>query len=138
MTIKAVLDTNILIPGLGNPRGAPAKILDRWLDGQFDLLISEPIFEEYSRLLLSHPIVPGDKAQIFLDILADLVQVVFISEKLDVCKDKSDNIFLETATTGNAKYLVTKNIKHFPYKRYQQVEIMRVSKFLKRLEQVFG
>ncbi|MFQ5637133.1 MAG: putative toxin-antitoxin system toxin component, PIN family [bacterium] len=57
-----------------------------------------------------------------------------MSEKLNVCKDPSDNIFLETATAGNAKYLVTKNIKHFPFKLYQDVEIVRVSKFLSHLE----
>jgi putative PIN family toxin of toxin-antitoxin system len=138
MTIKTVLDTNILIPGLGNPLGASAKLLDRWFDGQFVLLISSPIFEEYSRILLSHPKVPQDKAEIFLNGLAELAQIVPISEKLNVCKDPSDNIFLETATAGNARYLVTKNIRHFPFKRYQNVEIVRVSKFLSRLEKEFG
>lgn len=87
--------------------------------------------------MLSHPIVPRDKAEVFLNGLAELAQVVFIAEKLDVCKDPSDNIFLETAATGNAEYLVTKNIKHFPFKRYQQVEIVRVAKFLSRLEKEF-
>jgi putative PIN family toxin of toxin-antitoxin system len=138
MTSKAVLDTNILVPGLGNPSGAPAKLLDRWFDGQFVLLTSKPIFEEYSRILLNHPIVPRDKAEVFLNGLAELAQVISISEKLNVCKDPSDNIFLETAATGNAKYLVTKNIKHFPFKRYQEVEIVRVSKFLSQLEKEFG
>jgi uncharacterized protein len=138
MTIKTVLDTNILVSGLGNPSGAPAKLLDRWFDGQFVLLISNPIFEEYSQLLLSHPKVPQDKAETFLDGLAELAQVVSIAEELHVCKDPSDNIFLETAMAGNGKYLVTKNIKHFPFKRYQEVEIVRVSKFLSRLEKEFG
>ncbi len=138
MSIKAVLDTNILVPGLGNPLGAPAKVFDRWLDGQFVLLISQPIFEEYSRILLGHPKVPREKAEIFLNGLGELAQVVAISETLNVCKDQSDNVFLETATVGNAEYLVTKNIKHFPFKRYQQIKIVQVSKFLTRLEKEFG
>jgi predicted nucleic acid-binding protein len=82
--------------------------------------------------------VPRDKAEAFLNGLTELAKVVPISEKLNVCKDSSDNIFLETATAGNAKYLVTKNIRHFPFKRYQEVEIVRVSKFLSRLEKEFG
>lgn len=118
--------------------GAPAKVLDRWLDGQFTLLISQPIFEEYSRILLTHPIILRDEAVAFLNGLAELAQVVTISEKLNVCKDPGDNIFLETATLRNAKYLVTKNIRHFPFKRYQDVEIVRVSVFLSHLEKVFG
>jgi hypothetical protein len=37
----------------------------------------------------------------------------------------------------NILVLVTKNIKHFPIKRYRQVQIVRVSKFLTRLEKEF-
>jgi len=40
MIIKTVVDTNIVVSGLGNPSGAPAKLLVRWLDGQFVLLFS--------------------------------------------------------------------------------------------------
>lgn len=138
MTIKAVIDTNILVSGLGNPFGAPAKLIFLWLDGQFVLLFSKPIFEEYSRILLNHPNVPRNKAASFINELAELAQTVPISQKLNVCKDPSDNVFLETAIDGDAKFLVTKNIKHFPFKRYQQVEIVRVAKFLSRLEKEFG
>jgi predicted nucleic acid-binding protein len=87
MVTKAVLDTNVLVAGLGNPSKIPAKILDRWLDGQFVLLISKPTFEEYSRILLTHPIVPGDKAETFLSGLTELALSIPITEKLSVCKD---------------------------------------------------
>lgn len=136
--MKAVIDTNILVAGLGNPSGAPAKLIDRWLDGQFTLLISDPVFEEYSRILLNHPIVPQEKAETFLGGLIDLAHAITVSGNLTACKDPSDNVFLETATLGAAQYLVTKNIKHFPFKRHQNVEIVRVSKFLQRLEKMFG
>ncbi len=53
---------------------------------------------------------------------------------LDVCSDSSDNRFLECATVGNADYLVTKNIRHFPYKTYANVKIVRIKKFLDALE----
>jgi predicted nucleic acid-binding protein len=88
--------------------------------------------------LLSHPHVPREKAGAFLSELEELAHCVSITGKLNACKDPSDNVFLETAVDGNAEYLVTKNIKHFPFKRYQQVEIVRVSKFLSRLEKEFG
>jgi putative PIN family toxin of toxin-antitoxin system len=138
MSIKAVLDTNILVAGLANRFGAPAKVIDRWLDGQFIVLYSTPVFDEYSRILLSHPKVLRNDATTFLNALPESAQTVSIAEKLSVCKDPSDNVFLETALEGKAEYLVTKNIKHFPFKRYQHVEIARVSKFLKRLEKEFG
>ncbi len=138
MPIKTVLDTNILVSGLANQSGATAKVIDRWLDGQFVILSSKPVFDEYSRVLLSHPKVSRNNATTLLNGLTKLAQVVQIEEKLTICKDPSDNVFLETAIDGDAKYLVTKNIKHFPFKRYQQVEIVRVAKFLSRLEKEFG
>jgi len=136
--LKVVIDTNILVSGLGNPRGAPAKLIDRWLHGQFDLIASNPIFAEYTKILLNHPHVPDEKAGNFLGSLITLSEFVQIPEALIVCKDPSDNVFLETAVVGNAEYLVTKNIKHFPIKQYQSVRIVRVSQMLSELEKKFG
>lgn len=55
-------------------------------------------------------------------------------QTLDVCRDESDNRFLECAVEGQADYLVTKNIKHFPYKQYQGINIVRIREFLTVLE----
>jgi putative PIN family toxin of toxin-antitoxin system len=57
MPIKTVLDTNILVSGLANQSGAPAKVIDRWLEGQFVVLSSKPIFDEYSRILLNSYVI---------------------------------------------------------------------------------
>ncbi len=54
--------------------------------------------------------------------------------RLDVCPDSDDNRFLECAVAGNADYLVTKNIRHFPYKNYENVRVVRIKKFLNALE----
>ncbi len=136
--MKVVIDTNILVSGLGNPSGAPAKLIDRWLLGQFDLMVSNPIFAEYTKILLNHPLVPNERAGNFLDSLINLSDFVQISEALAACKDPADNVFLETAVVGNADYLVTKNIKHFPLKQFQNVKIVRVSQMLSVLEKRFG
>lgn len=87
--------------------------------------------------MLTHPIVPRDQAEFFLNIMAELSEVVTIPERLSICKDPGDDIFLETAVVGGANFLVTKNIRHFPRKNYQQVEIVRVSMFLSHLEKQF-
>lgn len=51
-----------------------------------------------------------------------------------ICKDPDDDKFLETAVVGNGNYLVTKNIKHFPIKSYENIQIVGVSKFLSHIE----
>jgi hypothetical protein len=38
------------------------------------------------------------------------------------------------AVAGHADYLVTKNIRHFPYKMYEHVRIVRIRTFLNALE----
>ena len=62
---------------------------------------------------------------------------VEISGTLHVCKDPDDDKFLETAATGGADFLVTKNLKHFPRKSYSEMRIVNVANFLKEIEKIF-
>jgi len=59
-----------------------------------------------------------------------------IRGNLQVCKDADDDKFLETAIVGEADFLVTKNLKHFPRKNYENVRIVNVVTFLKELEKL--
>jgi predicted nucleic acid-binding protein len=36
------------------------------------------------------------------------------TERLTICSDPDDDVFLECAQTARASYIVTGNIKHFP------------------------
>lgn len=49
--MRAVLDVNILISALLSPRGASAKLLTRWLAGEFELVVSEGLLNELERAL---------------------------------------------------------------------------------------
>lgn len=133
----AVIDTNILLAALLNPFGAPAKIRQRWRQQQFDLLISDPTLEEYTDVLLHLPTVSMHEVTELLAELKAFSQHVTINGTLQVCKDPDDDIFLETAVTGSADFLVTKNLKHFPRKSYGGVRIVKVSTFLKNVEKIF-
>ena len=60
-----------------------------------------------------------------------------VSEDLELLRSVVDtNIFasglINCAVAGNAKYLVTKNIRHFP-KRYENVEVIRIGNFLAQI-----
>lgn len=50
MTIKAILDTNVLISGIFWT-SAPSKILQAWQMQRCRLVISPPILDEYRRVL---------------------------------------------------------------------------------------
>jgi putative PIN family toxin of toxin-antitoxin system len=135
--IKAVVDTNVFLAGLLNPAGAPAKLILRWLLGQFDLVISDPVIEEYTYVLRNQRGVEQDKVTNLLEELNSSAIRVKIDGTLQACKDPDDNKFLETASQGQATYLVTKNTKHFPKKAYGDIHIVKVSTFLKAIEKEF-
>ncbi len=135
--MRAVVDTNVFVSGLLNGTGAPAKLILRWLKGQFDLVISEETLREYEYILMNLEIIDSDKASQLLAEVRASAAVVTIPGQLQACKDPDDDKFLETAVVGNADFLVTKNIKHFPFKSFQNVRIVKVSKFLTELEKQY-
>ena len=111
--IKTVVDTNVLVSGLLNSTGAPAKLILRWLKGQFDLVISEPTMQEHEYVFRHLPEVDQDKAAELLEQLRSSAIRVTIPNELRACK-------------------------HFPAKAYESVRIVTVSKFLTVLEkQIF-
>jgi uncharacterized protein len=70
--VRAVLDPNVLISGLLGPAGASARLLVRWLAGDFELIVSEHLLAELARALaypkLRSRITP-DEARSFVQIL---------------------------------------------------------------------
>lgn len=49
--MRAVLDPNVLISALLSQRGAPAELLERWLAGDFELVVSRRLLTELRRAL---------------------------------------------------------------------------------------
>jgi putative PIN family toxin of toxin-antitoxin system len=49
--VRAVLDINVLISGLLAPGGASARLIRRWLQGDFELVVSERLLAELNRAL---------------------------------------------------------------------------------------
>jgi putative PIN family toxin of toxin-antitoxin system len=132
-----VLDTNVFMAALLNPSGAPAKIRQRWRQQQFEVLVSAPIVQEYANVLFRAPTISAIDVTILLTELRTFARRIEISGALRVCKDPDDNKFWETAVTGGADFLVTKNLKHFPRKSHDGVRIVNVATFLKELEKIF-
>lgn len=125
---KAVIDTNIFISGILNDKGAPAKLINHWQNRLFDIVISPAIQEEYKKVF-SYINLPSLKVEKVLRLLQKTAIIAKTSEIVLACRDSSDNKFIECAIAGNAKFLVTKNLKHFP-KKYKNVKVVSVNNFL--------
>jgi putative PIN family toxin of toxin-antitoxin system len=119
MTLRAVLDTNVLVAGLSSKRGASHVLLRRGFDGCFRVLASPPLWLEYEAVLKQPRIAAmhGLDAQgvdDFLDALATVVEAVHIRylwrPRLN---DPKDEMVFETAMNGRADVLVTFNRADF-------------------------
>ncbi|MGH9188773.1 MAG: putative toxin-antitoxin system toxin component, PIN family [Acidimicrobiales bacterium] len=49
--MRAVLDPNVIISAALSPAGAPAQVVQAWLDGRFELVASPLLLEELERAL---------------------------------------------------------------------------------------
>jgi putative PIN family toxin of toxin-antitoxin system len=137
--LRVVIDTNLIISAILSDRGASAKLID-WMtkeEDYFRLLISQPIWDEYCTV--ANWLTPETKhaeRERILETLRFQAEWIEPEIQLHVCRDLSDNSFLECAVSGGADYLVTKNIRHFPPKEYNRVKIVRIRAFLDILERM--
>lgn len=69
---RAVLDPNVLISALLSPSGSPATLVARWLDGEFELVVSERLLTELRRALAYPKLrsrISDEEANAFIDLL---------------------------------------------------------------------
>ena len=109
---RLVIDTNVFISGLISGAGSPDQILRAIQHRKVIQLVSDPIVEEYLRVLNCPRIRRFNKItdEFVADIAAYLVhqtQRVELISTLKLSRDPDDNVFLETAVDGSANWLVT-------------------------------
>jgi putative PIN family toxin of toxin-antitoxin system len=49
--VRVVLDVNVIVSALLAPSGTPARIVEAWQDGRFDILVSPLLLAELQRTL---------------------------------------------------------------------------------------
>ena len=110
---KVVVDTNILVSGLMALRSSPHQLIKAWQAGEFVMVISSVLFDEYSRVLARPKFVDAlglDRAEIaeLLAAIQTRAKDVPVAAKIPVAvRDPKDEMVLATAVGGDADYLVT-------------------------------
>ena len=144
MAVRAVIDTNIWVSSLLNPFGFPAKLRKSFEDGTFKVIISAPILEELAEVL-ARPRIQGkygitlDDIKGLLELLEQRAEDVLVSGDLEICRDKDDNLVIETAIKGQAEYLVTRDddLKFdnevVSFLSQRGVTVISISKFLETI-----
>jgi len=128
--MRVVIDTNVIVSAFLSPNGTPARIMERWRLGAFQLLASNPILAEYERALnyervrVRHGMTALEVAEVVAN-LRQFAALVEPEEALSIiAEDEADNKFLECAVTGGAEYLVSGDAHLLALKAYREIQIL--------------
>ena len=111
--MRIVLDTNIYVSNLISAKGNPARIVQWWVEGEFDVLVSQPIIDEilrvtgYKRIQKKYAAVKENRLE-YAVLISEQALSIEPKEELDViASDESDNRCVECAVAGGAHYIIT-------------------------------
>ncbi|HEY3915913.1 MAG TPA: putative toxin-antitoxin system toxin component, PIN family [Verrucomicrobiae bacterium] len=133
MAITAVFDTNILFSATGW-RESPFQCVERARAGKVEAVTCPELIEELAEKLKGRLNFSAEQtAETVADYLGFL-RVVQIPKVLDaVPRDPEDNMVLECAIEGQARYIVSGDNDLLVLKRFRDIEIVRASDFLQIL-----
>jgi putative PIN family toxin of toxin-antitoxin system len=123
---RVVLDTNILVSGLGWPR-LPSRILDKWIDGKLTLIESPALLGELIRVLRDEnfDFLDRDEINEFYRGLVEKAELVEPTFRIDaIGEDDADNRVLECALAGKADYIVTGDKHLLKLERFLGIRIV--------------
>ena len=125
---RLVLDTNVLISAVLSEKGAPAQLLD-YLRGRGAVLVfSGPTMAELTTRLMQQKFdryVERDTRVRFLAEIDAVAEFVGVSGAPMGCRDRSDDLFLETALAGDCGLIVTADLDLLDLNPWNEVQILR-------------
>lgn len=130
--MKIVIDTNVLISGLFFG-GYPGQVLRYVCDWFFTSCISIDILKEYNQTILKL----SEKYQmanneILKPFLKDSL-FVNVKSNLKVCRDSSDDKFINCAIDAKAIYIVSGDDDLLSLKNVEGIEIITAKDFCKKI-----
>lgn len=149
MTLRAVLDTNVLVAAFTSNRGASFALLDQVMDARLVLLASPALWLEYEAVLKRpeirkmHRLTLQDIDDALNALCFHVLPVTAHFLWRPQLRDPNDEMVLEAAINGMATHLVTFNMRDFelPVQRHHKAQAKRMgpractpSDFLKLLE----
>jgi putative PIN family toxin of toxin-antitoxin system len=109
--LRAVFDTNVFVSAYlsRNPTSPTQELIDRWVTGEFTLLVCDAIVDELIEKLVERRIArPDIEAFVaLLDSMAEWIDVPDEAMERVVPADADDDIIVACAVVGSADFLVT-------------------------------
>lgn len=140
---RIVVDTNIVMGGLINPRrSSSGRVVGLWLEDRVEVLVSPEIRGEYldiaSKMRFGRREAVEEREQKLKRLLAN-ARTVEPGIRLDcVPGDPADNRFLECAVAGRADCILTQDRHLLTLAEFQGVRILTAGDFIREYGQGGG
>jgi putative PIN family toxin of toxin-antitoxin system len=138
--MRVVLDTNVVVSGLLQPKGNPAQVLALALGGAVLVAHDKRILAEYADVL-ARPKFKFDKArvrEVLTKLEADGLAVEATEQRDLELPDPDDEPFLDVALTAQADFLVTGNLADYPTERRRGCAVVSPAEFMEAWHKASG
>lgn len=133
LDLKVVMDTNVLVSGIFFS-GAPYQVLRAWQSGEFELVVSQEILEEYKRvgetLGEDRPAIDWKPVYDFVVSHAKVYKPVKLKEP--VCEDPDDDKFFACALASGCEIIISGDKHLLKVSGYQGIDVLKPREFLDR------
>jgi putative PIN family toxin of toxin-antitoxin system len=135
--LRVVLDPGVLIAAVISKRGAPAELLDRWRDGEFDVVVSPNLLDELEDVLLRpkfSAFASAGEVRAYVEALE--ASGVAFDDPVDppaVTSDPGDDYLVALALAAGADAIVSGD-RHLAELAAPPVLVLRPRALLERLE----
>jgi len=133
LDLKVVMDTNVFVSGVFFS-GPPYRILEAWQSGEFELVVSQDILDEYQRvgeiLGKEHP---GIDLNPILNFVIEHAKVYKPAKlKSPVCEDPDDDKFFACAMAGASRIIISGDKHLLKVSGYEGIEVLKPREFVDR------
>jgi putative PIN family toxin of toxin-antitoxin system len=133
LDLKVVMDTNVFVSGVFFS-GPPYQILNAWQTGEFELVVSQEILDEYRRVgeILGEE-RPGVELKPILDFVLEHA-TVYQSAVLNkpICEDPDDDKFFACALASGSKVIISGDKHLLKVSGYQGIQVLKPREFVDR------
>ena len=128
---KVVMDTNVFVSGVFFS-GPPYQILKAWQSGEFELVVSQEILDEYRRigevLAEEHPNIDLNPILNFVIQYAKVYKPATL--KGPVCEDPDDDKFFACALASGSEVIVSGDKHLLRASGYQGIQVLKPREFM--------